>query len=96
MEFKKGGFLAETSIQPFSIKYWNPFVSNITGLIDGFKYYFIVTGCLFTIVDFRAYPTFRPNEYFWEHHQKEGEERWETYARIIREIIHEGSGIPYC
>lgn len=39
-------------------------------------------------------PIFRPNEFFWKNHQKEGEEKWETYARVLRDIIHEGSGIP--
>jgi len=41
----------------------------------------------------KVFPTFKPNEYFWEHHQKEGEEKWETYARAIREIIHEGGNV---
>jgi hypothetical protein len=40
-------------------------------------------------------PTFRPNEFFWANHCKEGESRWRAYARAIREIIHEGGGIPY-
>jgi len=34
-------------------------------------------------------PTFKPNEWFFKHHQKEGEEQWETYARVIREIMAE-------
>jgi len=53
-------------------------------------------GCLFSTVNYRIFPVFRPNEYFWKNHHKEGEERWQTYARAIREIIHEGGDIPYC
>jgi hypothetical protein len=33
------------------------------------------------------FPTFKPNDYFWKNHQKEGEEKWETYARVIRHIM---------
>jgi len=39
-------------------------------------------------------PIFRPNEYFWKHHQQEGEEKWETYSRVIRSLMSEFSGIP--
>ena len=39
-------------------------------------------------------PVFKPNEYFWKNHwdPKSGEERWEAYARVIRELIAEHSG----
>ena len=40
----------------------------------------------------RKYPTFRPNEYFWKNHQKEGEEQWQTYARVIRTIMATNGG----
>ena len=36
-----------------------------------------------------TFPVFRPNEYFFQNHQLEGEERWETYARVIRTILSE-------
>ena len=39
-------------------------------------------------VEVDCLPVFKPNDYFWEHHWKqEGtvtEEKWETYARVIR------------
>ena len=36
----------------------------------------------------KEYPVFKPNEYFWEHHwQKDKEEKWEAYARVIKNII---------
>lgn len=35
-------------------------------------------------------PVFAPNDYFWANHWNEGkEEKWEAYARAIREIIIE-------
>ena len=32
-------------------------------------------------------PVFKPNDYFFMHHQKEGEEQWMTYMRVVREIM---------
>lgn len=52
-------------------------------------------GCHFATVDMFEMPVFRPNEFFWKNHVKEGEEKWQTYARVIRQIIHEEGGIPY-
>ena len=41
-------------------------------------------------------PVFEPNDYFWEHHQKkdgtEAEEKWETYARVVRQIMANHGG----
>ena len=35
-------------------------------------------------------PLFQPNDYFWQHHWQEGkEEKWQAYARVVREIIAE-------
>jgi len=39
-------------------------------------------------------PIFKPNDYFFENHQKEGEEKWETFARVVRLLMSEGSGLP--
>ena len=40
-------------------------------------------------------PDFEPNEYFWEHHWQEGkEEKWEAFARVVRDILSEHSGLP--
>lgn len=39
-------------------------------------------------------PIFEPNQYFWDNHQKEGEEKWETYARVMRDVMSEASGLP--
>ena len=34
-------------------------------------------------------PIFRPNEYFFKTHMREGEEKWQKYARVIRDLIAE-------
>lgn len=36
----------------------------------------------------KMYPVFKPNQYFWDNHWKEGkEEKWQAYARVIREEV---------
>ena len=41
-------------------------------------------------------PVFTPNDYFWENHwRKEGEdkeEKWEAFARVVRQIMAEHGG----
>ena len=39
-------------------------------------------------------PVFHPNDYFWEHHWDGKEEKWEAFARAIRNIISETAGLP--
>ena len=34
-------------------------------------------------------PVFEPNDYFFEHHMQEGEEKWQTYMRVIRQLMGE-------
>lgn len=38
-------------------------------------------------------PIFEPNEYFFSKHQQEGEEKWQTYARVIRDIMSKHGNI---
>ena len=40
-------------------------------------------------VHVKIYPVFKPNQYFWDNHWKadSGEEKWEAYARVVREEI---------
>ena len=37
----------------------------------------------------KIYPVFKPNEFFWENHwnEKSGEQKWEAFARVVREEI---------
>ena len=43
--------------------------------------------CPFSTVTKIELPIFRPNEFFWENHQREGEEKWQTFARCTRDIM---------
>ena len=48
---------------------------------------------IFTTVIMYELPKFEPNEFFWKNHWKENEEeKWQAYARAIREIIAEQGG----
>ena len=96
ISFKKGAFACLRSIRPKALKYNNHgFGMDLTsGILDGFCHHFLATSCLFSTLEVFEMPIFRPNEFFWENHQREGEEKWQTYARVIRDIISEGGGIP--
>ena len=37
-------------------------------------------------------PVFKPNEFFWKNHMKEGEEKVDTYMRVMREVMAENLG----
>lgn len=47
----------------------------------------------YTNVEIAELPTFRPNEYFWNNHQRPGEKKHDTYARVIRDIMSDFSGL---
>ena len=58
------------------------------------QHHIILTGiCFGAQATQLVLPTFEPNEYFFKHHQREGEEEWECYARVIRQIIAKYSGL---
>ena len=93
--FKRGAFMGLHSIRPKGIWYNNfGCQTNLSsGIIDYGSHFILAgSGCLFQILEVYEMPIFRPNDYFFETHQKEDEEKWQTYARVIRDIIHEGSG----
>ena len=43
----------------------------------------------FATLHMKVYPVFKPNDYFWEHHWDGKEQKWEAYARAVRQIIIE-------
>ena len=54
-----------------------------------FAHYYILSTNAYITLNIKEYPVFKPNEYFFKHHWSEdsGEEKWETYAKVIRKII---------
>jgi hypothetical protein len=92
IKFKKGAFAGLNSVQPVVIKYDKSLISIEQCVVPLFSHLLICGTNPFCRVKVRQFPTFRPNEYFWKHHQKEGEEQWQTYARVIRHIMAKHGG----
>jgi len=90
--FKRGAFVGLRSIMPKIHKYHSFCQSACTGVIDGLPHYLLGAAIPFSYVEEMDLPVFRPNEYFFKNHQKEGEERWQTYRRVIRDIMAEVGG----
>lgn len=79
---------------PRAIRYNNfNMISPSSGILDGYAHHILQNMYPVCWIDMWDMPVFKPNEWFFEHHQKEGEERWETYARVIRDIISENGNI---
>ena len=57
--------------------------------MDGLPHYLICATLPFSTASRIELPIFRPNEYFFKNHMHEGEEKWQTYARVIRDLIAE-------
>ena len=96
VKFKKGAFAALRPLKPIVFRYWNPSSISCTQDIAGFFFHSLVTmACIFITADIQYMPVFAPNDYFWEHHWEEGkEEKWEAFARVVREIMCEAGGYP--
>lgn len=86
--FKRGAFSGLHSIQPLSLKYesLNGISTQNDTLYSALHFYFIALNLGVTL-NMKIYPVFIPNDYFWQHHLKQGEEKWQAYARVIREEI---------
>ena len=94
INFKRGAFVGLKSIWPKVHVHNSFFQSPSSGVVDGVPLY-LVTSCLpFSWVTKLELPVFRPNDFFFQHHQMEGEEKWQTYARVMRDIMSDVSGIP--
>ena len=89
IQFKKGSFASLRPVRPVVFKYWTASSIKATQDVAGFFSHILITiGCIAITMKLHQLPVFDPNEYFWEHHwQKDKEEKWEAYARVIRDIM---------
>lgn len=87
VKFKKGAFVGLRSIKPILIKYESPTADFEGCIIPLYSNMTLCASNLFCSIKVTELPVFKPNEYFFKHHQQEGEERWETYARVIRLLM---------
>ena len=74
-------------MQPIIIKYDNPFFDVEQAVIPMASHIFLLSCILYNKITVDELPVFKPNEFFWKNHLKEGEEKWKCYARVIREIM---------
>ena len=87
VKFKKGAFNGLRSIQPVIIQYYSPFVNIENSVYNFFAQSILCATCPYASVKIATLPVFTPNEYFFKNHQRVDEEKWETYARVIRDLM---------
>ena len=93
IKFKKGAFVGNYPCKPVVLKYHSPHVDLEQCVMPIYMHIILSSMNIGGHVEYLEFPVFKPNEYFFKHHQREGEEQWETYARVIREIMAKGSGL---
>jgi len=95
-KFRKGGFFAEKTVRPTFMKYSQGTV-NLGFDVMEFLPLAILNlswgGCQ---VKVNVMPDFTPNEYLFETHRSQGEERWEIYAWAIRDIMCQAGKFSKC
>lgn len=89
IKFKKGAFASLLPVQPHVLKYktlrGQPQHGDHTNYLLWMC--FIVSTIYFSM-NLSELPTFAPNDYFWQNHwDSSKEQKWEAYARAIREIM---------
>jgi hypothetical protein len=84
IKFKKGAFNALKSVSPIITIYKSWFIDIENCVVNLLAQIILGSSCGFGSVVIQQLPNFEPNEYFWKHHLKEGEEKWEAFARVVR------------
>ena len=67
-------------------------ISPAQDILGSAKNAIIISLCGYIKASIDVLPVFTPNEYFWKYHQLTGEEKWQTYARVIRLIMAKEGG----
>jgi lysophosphatidylcholine acyltransferase / lyso-PAF acetyltransferase len=91
LQFKKGAFVGENSIQPLAFKYYSPYINASHDVMGIFEHFFLCAMTPYITLTIKEFPVFKPNEFFWKQHYDpaSGKQRWEVYADVIRNIIRE-------
>ena len=82
------------SIWPKIIKYDCQYITPNSGVSEGFAYYTIVGAAPWAKPRRIELPIFRPNDFFWKTHVREGEQKWECYRRVMQDLMSKYSGLP--
>ena len=76
IEFKKGAFAGENSVQPFSIKYYSKNMHPGHDVMEMHSHFFLLSTTPYVTIHLKELPVFKPNEYYWKNHSQEGKQRW--------------------
>ena len=89
-DFKKGAFAGLRPVKPICYKYWSwrGIINDGSGM-NVWWYSILLFHCIVTGVVLNELPVFAPNDYFWENHWDGKEDKWKTYANVVRQIIAE-------
>jgi len=90
--FRRGAFVGLNSIQPVTFKYYSPYFNVSHDVLNVLAHAILIICQPYTTCSINELPVFKPNDYFFKHHQKEGEEQWQTYERVIRQLMAESLG----
>lgn len=95
LQFKKGAFTSLRSVQPLYIETgYSGNISPSQASVGFLSHLEIIAGSGLLRIKVHYFPDFEPNDYFWKHHWQEGkEEKWEAFARVVRDIISAYSGL---
>lgn len=94
IKFKKGAFFSLDAVRPVVIRYKEMGGLSVAQDVCGILYSTLASVyTIGTTVQVDYLPVFQPNDFFWNNHWQEGkEEKWEAYARVVREIMAEHGG----
>jgi len=82
LKFKKGAFASLKAVKPMCFCYRGLMANPSFGTpFNHILYAFLQFHCVSIKAVRKDLPVFEPNNYFWQHHWKEGkEEKWEAFA----------------
>lgn len=76
IEFKKGAFAGLNSVQPIGLKYHTLYTPMANGCMPYLNHILLCIFNPWATCEVIELPVFRPNDYFFENHMKEGEEKF--------------------
>lgn len=72
IQFKKGAFAGENSIQPFSLTYTARYMHPGHDMMELHSHFFLLSTTPGVFVTMKELPVFKPNDYFWKNFSVEG------------------------
>ncbi|CDW76747.1 acyltransferase family protein [Stylonychia lemnae] len=93
LPLKRGAFLSNTSILPIILNYKSNKISIAKDSIYQKWLLFLSSMEFFDVsCEIIECPIFIPNDYLYQKHKNQGQEKWEIYAWAIRDIYSKASG----